>query len=99
MIAGINPLTISKIRYSEGYRIGYHPMYNKVMRKKNPIRGMLGCYSALFLDGYRKPRVIIYGADGSWLKDITCRSNDHAEALYDKLTDQLSQYVASVAKQ
>jgi hypothetical protein len=93
MIYGINPLTISYIGYVKFRRHGYHPLYAKVMCKKNPISGFFGLYENGLFDGCYKPQVRIYGSNRDVLKIIECRSNDHARQLRDELNDQLADWV------
>ena len=93
MIYGINPFTISRIGYDEFYRRGPHPLYTKIMRKKNPIRGFFGCYEAGLFDGCYRPHVYIYGSNGKAIGIIPCRSNDHAKQLRDDLNAQLAEWV------
>lgn len=93
MIGGINPFTISSIHWNKFERYGPHPFYTKVMRKKNPIRGFFGFYSADIFDGIYRPYVDILGSDGDILKRITCKSNDHAKQVCDELNAQLADWV------
>ena len=98
MIRGINPYTISSIRMKKFSRLGPHPSWTKVMCKRNPIRGALGLYSSGMFDGYYSPQVFIYGSNGSFLKQITCRSNDHAKELCNQLNTELAEWVQSTRK-
>jgi hypothetical protein len=98
MISGINPYTISSIRMKKFLRIGPHPSWTKVMCKRNPIRGVLGFYSSNMFDGYYPPQVFIYGSDGHVVKQITCRSTDHAKELCNQLNAELAKWVQSPRK-
>lgn len=98
MIYGINPYTISSIKYQEFYRYGPHPSWTKLMFKKNPIRGILGFYTPGLFDGVYLPYVIIIGANGRHLKHIVCRSNDEAKELCNKLNDQLAEFIKKTEK-
>lgn len=93
MIRGINPFTISSIRWKKFKRYGPHPSWTKVMCKRNPIRGMFGAYSSSLFDGIYHPTVYIYGSDGDILKQIQCQSNDHAKEVCDEMNQQLSDWV------
>jgi hypothetical protein len=93
MICGINPFTISSIRWYAFKRYGPHPLYTKVMRKKNPIRGWFGVYSGDIYGGYIRPTVEIRGSNGNVLKIIKCRSNDHAKQVCDDFNAQLTEWV------
>ena len=96
LIEGINPLTISKIRWKRGVRRGIHPSKANYLRKKNPISGFFGFYEPDFFDCFWKPCVRIYGSDGDILKEITCRSNIHAESLNDELNEKLNKFLSSI---
>lgn len=98
MIHGVNPYTISKITGYKFQRYGPHPAWTKLMNKRNPIRGLLGFYSGDFFDGIYRAGVTLYGADGSMLKHIACRSNDHAKRLCSDLNHELAQWVADTRR-
>ena len=86
LIYGINPYTVSRISIVKARRFGFHPLYTKVMKKRNPIRGFLGLYSDALFDRFCKANVIIYGSNGTALKYISCKSNQEAEQLLEELT-------------
>lgn len=94
MINSINPYTISCIQMEKFTRWGRHPAWLKVMKKRHPIKAFFGLYNRDLFDGYFSPSVRIYGADGSLLKRIPCRSNDHAKNLCRELNDQLAEFVS-----
>lgn len=96
LIEGINPLTISKIRWIKGKRHGIHPFTAKYLKKKNPIRGFFGAYAHGLFDGFWEPCVRIYGSDGDIVREITCRSNIHAESLNDELNEKLNKFLSSI---
>lgn len=96
LIYDINPLIISSIRVSKFERLGRHPAWNKVMRKKNPIRALLGAYTSGFFDGYYHATVVIRGAGGQVLKRIECRSNDHAVQLCADLNTKLNNFLCNL---
>lgn len=93
LIAGINPITISSIKLVKFRRLGPHPSWTKIMKKKNPIRGFLGLYSPQLFDGIIRPHVSIRGAAGREIKYIFCSSNDAAMALHDKLNRELNDFL------
>jgi hypothetical protein len=93
MIQGINPYTISNIRFKRGFRIGKHPIWLKLMHQKNPIRAFFGSYQRVIYDGYYPAVVNIYGSDGSLLKQIRCETNDSAKQMCDDLNTQLADFV------
>lgn len=95
MISDINPYTISKIGWRKFRRIGDHPLWVKVMKKRHPIKAFFGWYGNCIFDDCYPPTVRIYGSDGDLIKEITCRSNDHAKAMRDELNKQLSDWVKS----
>lgn len=91
-IEGINPFTISQIDWIPGKRIGKHPMWFKLMGKRNPIRNLLGAYEGDF--GYfKRAEVRIAGSDGSILLTISCESNREAEDLFNDLNDKLDEFL------
>lgn len=96
MIEGVNPLVISRITWKQGYRIGWHPRKNRLMRKKNPIRGFFGLYNEELFDGWNYPTVIIYGSDGDILRVVSVRSNAAAKARSRELNEQLSSFINSL---
>lgn len=98
MIYGINPYTISSIRVKKFRRYGRHPSWTKVMKRRNPIRGLFGLYDSAFFDGFYPATVMIYGSDGDVLKQIPCRSNDFALELCDDLYRKLDDFVESKGK-
>lgn len=93
MIEGINPFNISSIQGYKFRRLGPHPLYTKVMRKKNPVRGFFGFYGPDLFDGFYRPHVEIRGSDGDILRVLSCRSNDHAREVCDDLNAQLADWV------
>lgn len=93
MIYGINPYTISSIRMTKFQRWGPHPSWSKVMRKRNPIKGFFGLYEPGIFDCFFRPTVKIYGSDGDILKEIVCRSNDHAKQLSEQLNYELVEWL------
>lgn len=95
-IAGINPLVISGIRWRKAYRRGYHPAYTKYMKKKNPIRGILGLYSQVPFDGFNNAEVRIFGADGSLLRYQLFNSNDGAKRACEEYTAQLQEFLQRI---
>lgn len=98
MICDINPLVISSITYKKAKRIGYHPYYLKIMRKKKPISGFFGFYNQCIFDCFYKAEVQIRGSDGSILKIITCSSNDRAKELCDDLTKRIETFLSQLKK-
>ena len=93
MIEGINPFTISSIGYTKFTRIGCHPSYSKIMKKKHPIASFFGLYGQQLFDGVYRACVIIRGPDGTTLKVINCKSNAAALNLRDELNRQLKEFV------
>lgn len=93
LIGHINPLTISGFKLYKFRRIGYHPLYMKVMKRKNPIRGLLGFYSPVLFDGCYQPHVVITGANGQGLRTIWCKSNDEARRVHKDLYNQLNSFL------
>lgn len=92
LINNINPYTISTINYLPGRRIGKHPLYYLLKRKKYPLLSKLfpkAFYPALG-DKYIKATVYIYGSDGSTLAGISCRSTEHATRLAYKMLEELN---------
>ena len=89
----INPNTVSKIRWNRGYRMDkVHPYFYRLHKKKY---GFFAWKSPdrIFYDWWNSPSVEIHGSDGSVISHITCRSNDHAEKLKNKLETQLDEWV------
>lgn len=95
MICDINPYTISRIHMKRFHRWGRHPAWLKVMKKRHPVKASFGLYERGLFDGYYSPCVCIYGSDGDLLKQIKCRSNDHAKQLTKELNNQLANFVKS----
>lgn len=96
-IERINPLIISGFKLYKFRRIGYHPSYTKLMKRKNPIRGLLGFYSPCLFDGTYQPHVVITGANGKDLRTIWCKSNDEAYRVQEDLYKQLNEFLEGLS--
>jgi hypothetical protein len=96
LIEGINPLIISNILWFKGKRYGPHPSKIKYLKKKHPIGGFFGLYNMGPYDRYYEPYVKIYGADGSAVRVITCKSNDHAFIYAAFLRKQLNDFLSNL---
>lgn len=96
LIYGVNPLSITSINWFEGYRYGEHPYKLKYLKKKHFILALFGVYDSYYFDGYYHPHIKIYGSNGSCVKSISCRSNDHAKQLWKELNAQLDSFLSDL---
>lgn len=69
-----------------------HPYFYKLHKKKYGFFAWKKPSEFIF-DWWKKPTVEIFGSDGSCVLKISCRSNDHAEKLKNKLETQLDEWV------
>lgn len=97
LIYGINPLVISKVTAKSGKRYGRHPSWTKVMRARNPIRGIFGFYNPDFFDGWHSAHVSVYGADGGYLKSFRCDSNEIAIELKKEIEQHVSDTIEKIS--
>jgi hypothetical protein len=98
LIEGLNPLTISGFSIRFGKRYGIRKDWSLLMKKKNPIRGgVFGLYEPDLYDGWYPARLGIYGADGSVLKWVGCKSNAHALKLKAEYTKKLNNFVDKIS--
>jgi hypothetical protein len=95
-ISGINPLTISKIAWLQAMRRHKHPAWYRIMKKRNPIRGILGFYEIPLFSGFMPATVRIYGSDGNLLKIIECKSNYKADVIAKYLNSKLNNFLKNV---
>lgn len=98
LIEGLNPLTISGVVAHSGRRYGIRKDWSRLMIKKNPIRGMFGLYEPGLFDGWYPARLGIYGADGSVLKWVECKSNAYALKLKAEYTEKLNEFLSRMVK-
>jgi len=96
LIFGINPLTISKVLWSKGYRRGYHPLMSKYLSRKHPIKGFFGFYQSGLFDYYAIPEVLVYGSNGNLVLRIPCKSNDQARDTHDYINNTLNEFLSSI---
>lgn len=89
LIENVNPLVISRITWSEGVRWGEHPYKHVLARKKYGIFSFFFEPDRSLISVYFQPKVTIFGADGSVLKYIECKSNHEAKQLHSSLKRQL----------
>lgn len=95
MILGYNPATISSIYYTRAWRVGHHPSYKKLMKRKHPILYFLGKWDGGILEGmFFSANVIIKGSNGNDLTRIPMGSNKKAKELSDRLNKELAEWVA-----
>lgn len=97
----INPLTVSKICWYKAYRHGAHPFYIKTLRKGFwKTFNLNNLITIIFYDdmfyGFYPAKVEIYGADGSRMYSIRCKSNERAKRLKEKLWKEVEEYVKSL---
>lgn len=93
MIEGVNPLMISMIITDRGRRMGMHPMYYKLHKKK---WGRLSWQSPDMIDDYwMPPRVLFYGPTGQRIKTIECKSMKHALELRKECMEKMSIFLRS----
>lgn len=89
----VNPATVSRIVSHRGKRIGKHPYYYKLHKKKYGIFAWCHNDNSIFRDIFIRPEVEILGSDGGVLLRIVCKSNDSARKLRNELEDKLDDWV------
>lgn len=97
LIEDVNPLIISRIVGERGNRRGKHPKYYRLVKKK--WYGFIINKEKGWFDGWYRPRILILGSDGSIIKTIICKSNQHAETLKNSLMDKLNQFNQSLCSE
>jgi hypothetical protein len=96
LIEGVNPLVISKIKWSKAYRYGKHPLWYKFSRRKHPILWRFGFIEENYFEWHRAARVTIHGSDGEPVNFLSCTSNAKAKKLCDELNKDLDKFLSSV---
>ena len=98
LIENINPAAISRIGCrKQSKRIGKHPLYYRLQKKKYPfLHHIIGSAPDMFDGIWWGTAVLIFGLDGELLKSINCKSRQAAHALRDQLEEQLNDYSESL---
>lgn len=99
LIYGINPLVISSIKYSEGFRSGgVHPYAETLFARKHPILSALGFGPATMLfDGWHYPTLFIY-IGGREARSITFKSNEACVIAWEQALDELNEFLSDIRR-
>lgn len=102
-IEGINPLIISTFSRRKFKRYKMHPYINVLVRRKYPFWSRVPIVNLFLLYDVddifgvvRHPYFAIYGADGSRLIEITCRSNDDLKVRADQAEQKLNNFLSKI---
>lgn len=92
LIYGVNPLLISSIEAYKFKRLGMHPMYHRLHKKR---WGWLAWKSPHMFDWTASACVKVLGPNSQTLLLIEVHSNARANELRNELTEQLEDYLTS----
>lgn len=92
LVYGINPLVISNVEVFKARRYGKHPIYHKFRKKKHPVLSLFFPFENSG-DGWKRPYVIIRGANGGHLKTIMCKTTDECFSIKEYIENHISETI------
>lgn len=92
LIHGVNPLLIVRIDWEPAKRLGQHPYYYRLHKRKWK---WLAYKTEHMFDFFLPASVRLYGPKGNVLLKIETHSNSRAQELCEQYTQQLEQFVVS----